>query len=667
MFGGDPDYPPYEFIDDKGKASGFNVDLVLAVSEALGCRSDIRLGDWPGLRSNLEAGKEIDVMAMFFLPEREAIFDFSEPNTIEYSEIFVRKKDTSIYSLEDLAGKRVLIARGSFMEDYFKAHPLDAHFTRADSEPEALKLLASSDYDAAIVGQYVGRRTLQHFKLDNIRTAGKPILPRGYCLAVTKGRKDLLRDLNMGLRLIKADGRFEEIHRKWFGDLSDNGWPLGKIARYAAIVLAPLLLLISLTLAWSWSLRKQVGQRTKELRKELAERKAAEQGLRESTASLNELKMQFETILKGISIGITLVDPDLNIIWTNSSPVEGPASKIHLQPAQDYCGALCGRRRAGCGDCPVLRCFETGEYSESMLAGADDRKWEVRAFPLRTSEHVIERVIAMATDVTEKIRLEAEASVSNRLASLGVLAAGVAHEINNPNGLILLHVPMLQKCFEELLPVLDRHLETSDDTRIAGLRYPRLQTEIPRIFHVLLDSARRIRQIVEDLKNFSSERPMNRVESVEINTTVEVAVRLTRHAIVKATDHFDVSYGAGLPPVRGNSQRIEQLLVNLIMNACEALPDRKRSLSISTGKDAETCCNFIRIDDEGIGMSPEVMSHALDPFYTMRRDKGGTGLGLSISSRIVKEHGGRISFDSVPNVGTSVTVFLPFADEGAPQ
>lgn len=386
--------------------------------------------------------------------------------------------------------------------------------------------------------------------------------------------------------------------------------------------------------------------------------------MRESAANLNELKVQLETILKGISIGITLVGPDLEIIWTNSGLSEGLPDEA--QTARDYCGALCRRSRARCSDCPVLRCFETGEYSESVLAAADDRKWEVRVFPLRMLGEETGRVIAMATDITEKSRLEAEASTANRLASLGVLAAGVAHEINNPDGLILLHVPMLQKSFEELLPLLDRHMETAaDETRIAGLPYPRLKAEIPRIFQVLLDSARRIRQIVEDLKNFSSEKPMDSVESVDINKVVEVAVRLTRHAVIKATDNFHVTLGSGLPPVRGNSQRLEQLMVNLIMNACEALPDRKHSISITTAKNAETGCNTIRIDDEGVGMSPEIMTHALDPFYTTRRDRGGTGLGLSISSRIVKEHGGRISFDSMPNSGTCVIVSLPFSSEEA--
>jgi signal transduction histidine kinase len=298
-----------------------------------------------------------------------------------------------------------------------------------------------------------------------------------------------------------------------------------------------------------------------------------------------------------------------------------------------------------------------------MLTGSDGRKWEVRCFPLRASESKVERVIVMATDITEKIRLEEEAAVANRLTSLGVLAAGIAHEINNPNGLILLHLSMLQKCFEELLPVLDQHMAGEDDLRVAGLPYPRLQAEIPRIFQVSLESARRIKQIVEDLKNFSSEKPMNLVESVDINQSVETAVRLTRHAVIKATDRFEVNYGADLPPVKGNSRRIEQLVVNLVMNACEALPDSSRSIAITTGKDADAHCNFIRIEDEGIGMSPEVMHHALDPFYTTRRDKGGTGLGLSISSRIVKEHGGRIAFDSIPGAGTGVTVFLPFTGE----
>ncbi len=666
VFGGDHDYPPYEYINEKGEAAGFHIDLIRAVCEAVGRRVNVQLKDWSEVRRGLENTGDIDVVAMFYLPEREAVVDFSEPHSIEYSQIFVRKNNSSIHSFEDLAGKTIIIMRGSFTEDYFKSHPLNATFVLVDTEPEALRLLSASEYDAALVGQYVGRKVLQRYRLSNITTAGTPVLPREYCLAVAEGRRGLLKDLNMGLRIVKATGKFEEIHQKWFGDLSAEGWPLRKIARYGAVVLGPLLLLIGLTLTWTWSLKKQVHQRTKELQNELAERKLAEQGLRDSKAELNELNVQFKTILEGISINITLVDPDLRIVWTNLAPSAESRSGSD-ESDREYCRSVCGRSTARCSDCPVVQCFEKSEYSESLITSADERKWEVRVFPLKTPEGETERAIIMASDITEKVRLQVEASISNRLASLGILAAGVAHEINNPNGLILLHIPMLQKCFEEVLPILNRHFDDPEDVYIAGLPYYRFQEEVPRIFLDVQDSARRIRQIVEDLKNFARENPMNAMEPVNVNDAVQVAVRLARHAIDKATDYFDASYGENLPPVKGNIQQLEQLMVNLIMNACEAVPDRTRPISITTGMDAGARINIIRVIDRGAGMDPETVGHAMDPFFTTRREKGGTGLGLSICSRIVKEHGGTIRIESVPDKQTCVTVCLPFMSEEAAQ
>ena len=115
--------------------------------------------------------------------------------------------------------------------------------------------------------------------------------------------------------------------------------------------------------------------------------------------------------------------------------------------------------------------------------------------------------------------------------------------------------------------------------------------------------------------------------------------------------------------MRGNAQRIEQVVVNLLLNACEALPDPERAVRVATEHDRDAGVVRIAVRDEGVGIPPEHLARLTDPFFTTKRDQGGTGLGLSVSAAIVKEHGGTLEFRSPPGAGTTVVLSLPTAAE----
>jgi polar amino acid transport system substrate-binding protein len=118
-----------------------------------------------------------------------------------------------------------------------------------------------------------------------------------------------------------------------------------------------------------------------------------------------------------------------------------------------------------------------------------------------------------------------------------------------------------------------------------------------------------------------------------------------------------------LPLLKGHVQRLEQVVVNLLMNACQALPDRQCGINVRTGQLPAEAALYLEVSDEGQGIAAADLPHVTDPFFTTRRESGGTGLGLSISARIVKEHGGRLDIASTPPRGTTVRVVLPLADE----
>jgi two-component system NtrC family sensor kinase len=164
---------------------------------------------------------------------------------------------------------------------------------------------------------------------------------------------------------------------------------------------------------------------------------------------------------------------------------------------------------------------------------------------------------------------------------------------------------------------------------------------------------------VGDLKDFSGQRPSGLQDAVDLNSVVRKATGLAATTIKKASSEFQVQYADQLPTFRGNAQRLEQVIINLLVNACQAMAEKRRPLRVATGYDATSHTVVVEVEDGGCGMAPEVMDRITDPFYTTKRDSGGTGLGLSISDTIIREHGGRLEFRSTPGVGTVATVRIP--------
>jgi signal transduction histidine kinase len=261
------------------------------------------------------------------------------------------------------------------------------------------------------------------------------------------------------------------------------------------------------------------------------------------------------------------------------------------------------------------------------------------------------------------MKLRDEAIVASRLASLGELAAGVAHEINTPTGVILINGEILKRICVDSLKIFDEHYQRSGNFFLGGLDYVELREELFHLQEESLESARRIKRIVQDLKNFARQERYDLSDSLDLNAAVRTAERLVANVIRKATNRFVVNCGDNLRNSRGSQQRIEQVVVNLLMNACQALPDTSRGVLVSTYYDQQREMNVLEVRDEGVGIAPEHLPYVKEPFFSTRRETGGTGLGLSVSARIVKEHGGTLDFQSTPGQETVVTLRLPAVAE----
>lgn len=248
---------------------------------------------------------------------------------------------------------------------------------------------------------------------------------------------------------------------------------------------------------------------------------------------------------------------------------------------------------------------------------------------------------------------------ADKMTSLGILVSGVAHEINNPAGLLLLNIPMVQDAWQDAEDILEQHYEQEGDFMLGGLPYSRMRNEIPELLKDMQDSTRRIKRIVEDLKDFARQQKDDETAPFDLNEVVATAIRLVDNSIHKSTDQFSVEYLKSLPVIDGNGQRIEQVVINLILNACQALTSREKSVFVRTFYDPSAEAIGLEVIDQGSGIDDESLNRLMDPFFTTKREQGGTGLGLSVSSGIVQAHNGQLHFASELGTGTRVTLLLP--------
>jgi PAS domain S-box-containing protein len=273
-------------------------------------------------------------------------------------------------------------------------------------------------------------------------------------------------------------------------------------------------------------------------------------------------------------------------------------------------------------------------------------------------------VLVTGMDITERKRAMEQARQqqqqliqADKMASLGVLVSGVAHEINNPNNFIMLNGRIFSRVWADVQPILRRYYEAHGEFLLGGMPYSEAQPRIGQLIAGIGEGAQRIKHIVQNLRDFARRDTGDLERTVDLNGVVESSITLVRNLIDKSTSRFTLNLAPGLPPLRGNFQQLEQVLINLITNACQALPDRERSIYVETRLEEGRL--RVEVRDQGVGIPEENLRRILDPFFTTKQDTGGTGLGLSISYNIVKNHGGELEIRSRAGEGTTAAVLLP--------
>ncbi len=274
--------------------------------------------------------------------------------------------------------------------------------------------------------------------------------------------------------------------------------------------------------------------------------------------------------------------------------------------------------------------------------------------------------IAMIEDITDrksaeeaKEQLEVQLLHAQKMEALGTLVAGVAHEINNPVNKILFDVPLLQKVWTDVIPVLAEQGKREPTRKYGGLTYDFLRENLPQLISDMELAANRVVKKVNNLKSFTKQSSITDKAEMEINTAVQNAIRLIGTTLQKANITLELNLAKKSPEIEGNLQSIEQIIMNIAINAIHAIDHDKGRISISTGLQKRNGNAFITITDNGAGVDPSIIGKLFDPFVTTRQTEGGTGLGLPITYNLVEAHGGDITFTSKEGTGTTFTVTFP--------
>ncbi len=635
IVGGDRNFPPFEFLDEKGRPAGYNVDLTQAIAREIGLNVEIRLGYWRERVQALKNGRIDLLQGIFYSPSRNLEFGFTQAHTMGNYVAVVRKGEgTPPVSVQELRGKRIVVQENDIMHDFARENGLERNVVLAADQETALSELAAGRYDCALVLRITALYLIEKHHWSNLVLAKKPLLGLEYCYAARKDQKALLAQFSEGLKALERSGEYRKIQEKWLGVYASD-FPLKTALRYAAITVIPFAFILALAFVWSWSLRRQVAQKTRELKESLelfqlfARMVPVAIAISDEKGNVIYLSRKFTDLF-----GYTAEDiAHLEDWWRLAYPDEEMRRRV-----REHWTAAIAEIRKGRIDFPPVEftvCGRDGQARHIEFRAATAGKFDIIVFVDISERKRAER---------EKEKLQAALLQAQKMESVGRLAGGVAHDYNN------------------MLNVI---------TGFTELALERTPPEDPRRgdLEEVLQAARRSADITRQLLAFARRQTIQPVV-LDLNAAVESMLKMLRHLIGES---IDLSWhpGAGLWPVFMDPSQVSQILANLCVNARDAITDvGKITLETSNVVLDEAYCAdhlgfipgdyvLLAVSDSGRGMDRETLKNIFEPFFTTKKTGEGTGLGLATIYGIVKQNRGFINAYSELGRGSTFKIYLP--------
>lgn len=632
IIGGDINYPPYEFLDENGQPTGFNVELMRAIARQAGIEIDIHLRPWAEIRKGLTDKNIQAIQGMFYSLERDAVFDFSPPHNLVSHVIVTRAGESLPQNLDELHGKSILVMDGDIMHDVAIQKGYGRQVIPVKSQEEALALLASGKFDSALVAKVPALYWIEKHAWENLRVSEKPVLSAEYCFAVPHGNSALLDRLSEGLTALKETGEYRRIYSHWLGvyekpDLS--GW---QMFRYSLLGVVPMIVLLIGAILWSKSLKAKVGAATAQLRQEIEERKRAEEALRESVAN-------HQAIFNNEIYAICICEVDSG----------------KFLDVNDAYGKMFGfRREELLSGMSIFDLSAEPELSREAVKAVTRqntmfiplrhyRKKDGTIFPVEiVSGAYIWKgknvIYALFHDITERNRMEEELHAKN--AEMERFVYTVSHDLKSPIVTI-----------KGFLGILEADLQAGDAKAVANdMGY----------MHMAAD---RIKNLLDDLLELSR---IGRVES----TLEECSSRELAHKALALVSgavtgrQVEVVIADDEVHLWGDPNRLVEIWQNLLENAVKYIGEQSAPrVDIGVMQFDGEPVFFVR--DNGQGIDPRYHEKIFGLFDKLDPDSEGTGLGLALVRRIVETSGGRVWVESA-GIGKGSCFFftLPAALRG---
>lgn len=394
-------------------------------------------------------------------------------------------------------------------------------------------------------------------------------------------------------------------------------------------------------------------------------------------AQVESAKREWEETLDCISDSVLMCDTQGNILRCNK-----PFIQLTGMAFESFVGKSWATLLYSLG-------YEIKNYKSgngTIHGKQDQRSYDLRTFPLRNKQGVLVGNVVNIRDITEikavhqeletayhhLQQVQVQAVQQEKMASVGQLAAGVAHEINNPMGFISSNLTSLAKYIAKLkafeAALMERAGVTGDTALVAELSGIKKTMKIDFVLEDMesllaesLDGAERVRRIVQDLKSFSHVDEAD-LKAVSINENLDSTLNIVRNEIKYVADV--VKEYAELSPVTCRPQQINQVFMNLLVNAAHAI-EGHGVITVRTWQENQHV--YVSIQDTGKGIAPENLTRIFEPFFTTKPVGKGTGLGLSICYDIIHKHGGDIHVTSELGTGTTFVVKLPLGVSDEPH
>lgn len=611
---GDNNYPPYEYVDENGVFKGFNVDIMRAIAIELELDIEIIPMTWDEAQRALEKGEVDAIQGMTKTRIRDEIFDFTEELVINSQALFVKKDTSFIQDMKDLSGLKVAFQKGDVTNEVMKTV---ASIIPVEKENQtiALDALLNGEVDAFVGNRLTGLYYLQKIKrMNEVKIIGEPMYVTQYCSATKNNNAEILNVLNEGISIIKKNGTYDKIYKKWFGQsFTDTGERWRKLLYVSVIVLCMAFCTIIVIIYWNKSLKSEVASQTRQLVK--------------SQVKLDQSNRLRGKIIESIVSGIVAFDNTSKVIQSNSFAKEIFEQEIINGMRWDELSI------SEMIDADILERVLKGDAWRADLRWTmkddDVRFVNCSLIPIKGPD-IIEGVILLLYDYTKEKRLNEIVQHDDKMQALGKLSAGIAHEIRNPLTSI--------KAFIDMIP--------------AKLDNENFRAQLLKI---IPQEINRLNNLVSILLDYSRPKVSNPQQISLDGVLSDILVLFSSHTIKK---NIQVINRPNNLLFWADMSQIKQVLINIILNSIDAI-DKEGEIFIEGSLENKKA--VIRILDNGCGIPKEKVFKVFEPFYTSKRQ--GYGIGLAITHQLISENKGEIFIESEAGKGTTVIIHLPVTAE----